>query len=77
MTLDVTESVRYFLEHADENYGWKISQDPVRGVDDSTVEYIEGAYMYKSSEAPEKHLRPMLILIPEQLTGGSSGSPVK
>ena len=31
VTLDVTESVRSFLENPSENYGWKISQDPVRG----------------------------------------------
>ena len=66
VALDVAESVRYFLKNPGENYGWKISQDPVRGVDDSAIEYVVGAYMYKSCEAPEVHLRPMLVLIPEK-----------
>jgi hypothetical protein len=66
VTLDVTDSVQYFLDNPDKNFGWKISQDPVHGVDDPTIEYVAGAYMYKSSEAPEVHLRPMLVLVPSE-----------
>jgi hypothetical protein len=64
ITLDVTESVRYFLKHPDENFGWKISQDSERGDNDSSIMYEPGVHAYKSSEAPELHLRPLLILFP-------------
>lgn len=68
VTLDVTESVRYFLANPDRNYGWKISQDPVRGVDDSTIKYVPGVYTYVSSNARQTHLRPMLVLVPAEMT---------
>lgn len=64
VALDVTESVRYFLENPDENFGWKISQDPDHGVDDDTIEYTAGVHTYSSSEAPDVHLRPILVLVP-------------
>lgn len=66
VTFDVTGSVRDFLKNPSSNHGWKISQDPVRGIEDSAIEYAKGIYNYKSSEAPEVHLRPMLILIPSE-----------
>lgn len=62
--LDVTKSVRHFLKNPDENFGWKISQDAAAGVDGSATSYVTGVYMFKSSEALEIHLRPMLILAP-------------
>lgn len=72
VTLDVTESVRFFLTNPSENHGWKVSQDPVRGVDDATIEYVQGAYMFRSSEATYVHLRPMLILIPDDRAAGAA-----
>ena len=65
VTLDVTESTRHFLAHPEENFGWKISQDLQPGLDDAATTYAAGAYMFKSSEASEINLRPMLILTPE------------
>jgi hypothetical protein len=61
---DVTESVRQFLDNPSENHGWKIAQDPARGIPEYFIYYVQGVFMYKSSEAPEAHLRPMLILVP-------------
>jgi hypothetical protein len=72
VVFDVTQSVSDFLTTPSLNHGWKISQDPERGVDDQTLEYVLGAYMYKSSEAPEAQLRPMLVLLPEGFTSGTS-----
>lgn len=66
ITFDVTDSVRYFLDHPEENFGWKISQDPRQGLDDDATTYAAGAYMFHSSEAPEVHLRPTLVLIPAE-----------
>lgn len=66
ITLDVTESVRYFLANPDKNFGWKISQDPVRGVKDSTIKYVSGAYQFVSNQASEICYRPMLILVPSE-----------
>jgi hypothetical protein len=60
---DVTESIRDFLTTPPLNCGWKISQGGVRGEARPDISYCHGAYTYKSSEAPEKHLRPMLVLI--------------
>lgn len=68
VTFDVTESVREFLKTPERNHGWKISQDPIRGVPATAIEYEAGAYLFKSSEAPQKHLRPVLILIPSERT---------
>jgi hypothetical protein len=62
VSFDVTDSVRYFLEHPDENFGWKISQDAGVGIADDATSYVLGAYRFKSSESVEAHLRPMLIL---------------
>ena len=72
VAFDVTDSVRRFLRDPSANHGWKISQDPARDVDDATIQYVNGIFGYKSSEAPEVHLRPILILIPEELAGGTS-----
>jgi hypothetical protein len=67
VVFDVTESVRLFFREPSENHGWKISQDPVRGVNDRQIEYVNGIFGYKSSEADEVHLRPMLVLVPADI----------
>jgi hypothetical protein len=69
--LDVTESVRYFLDNPSRNHGWKVAQDPARGLPERFIYYVQGVFMYKSSEAPEAHLRPMLILIPSRPAKGN------
>lgn len=72
VTFDVTRSVRQFLQTPNANHGWKISQDSVRGVGDDTFSYERGVYAFKSGEAPEIHLRPLLILISEDAAEASS-----
>lgn len=63
ISFDVTDSVRHFLSHPDENFGWKISQDPASGIKDNVTFYSVGAYRFKSTESDEAPLRPMLVLI--------------
>lgn len=65
VSLDVTESVRHFLANPEENFGWKVSQDPRRGVDDAATSYVLGAYMFVSREAITENYRPTLVLAPE------------
>jgi hypothetical protein len=66
VAFDVTQSVREFLRMPSLNHGWKISQDSTRGHDDATITYSMGLYTYKSSEAPQPELCPMLVLIPRE-----------
>ena len=40
----------------------------IRGIEDSAIVYVQGAYTRKSREAPEVDLCPMLILVPPDLT---------
>ena len=45
------------------NYGWKVSQDPNRDVDDNTNTYVQGPYDFHSSEyLGDATLRPMMVI---------------
>lgn len=62
---DVTQSALDMITTPSQNFGWKISQDKVRGVadNDAANSWVQGAYDYRSRNHGNPAERPQLVFV--------------